>query len=261
MKVLLIGTVVGVLTTGVALAADMPLKAPGSAPFFNWTGCYLGGNAGLGVKDASLESVLGGNFLTDVNAATYKALYPGRVENNAAGFTGGGQVGCNFQSSNWLFGVEADINHLGLKASAFVNQSTTVFPGATKTFTQENTWFGTVRARVGMVYGQNVFYVTGGAAYGESKSSIIYRGYDQYGWSGANTDTRWGWTVGGGGEFAVGGSNWSVKMEYLYVDLRDRDFPLINGPTNPIAGFTISAHETDRFHVARLGLNYRFWPY
>ena len=51
--------------------------------------------------------------------------------------------------------------------------------------------------------------------------------------------------MGAGAEFAIN-QNWSAKVEYLYVDLSDRNY-MLTGMSN---GYS--------FSTVRLGVNYRF---
>ncbi|WP_249153093.1 outer membrane protein [Bradyrhizobium sp. AUGA SZCCT0240] len=75
-------------------------------------------------------------------------------------------------------------------------------------------WFGTVRGRVGFVPTERVLlYATGGLAYGHLLASAPLIPLS---WG----STRAGWTVGAGAEAAID-RNWSVKLEYLYMDLGD----------------------------------------
>jgi Outer membrane protein beta-barrel domain len=68
-----------------------------------------------------------------------------------------------------------------------------------------------------------------------------------------------GWTVGGGLEYALG-NNWTVKGEYLYVDLDNHNRTLL--PTAVVGtaatGASFSDTGGDRFSVARVGINYKF---
>src|ERR1700675_236325 len=83
--------------TSVASAADMPTKAPIQrapvATVYNWSGCYIGLNAGGGWTRTE--------FSNTVNTTAFGHLNPGEsfaYDNN--GFVGGGQVGCNYQMSH-----------------------------------------------------------------------------------------------------------------------------------------------------------------
>src|SRR5678816_2537296 len=81
---------------GSALAADLPAKAPYyKAPergYFNWTGCYVGGNVGA-------ESARG-KFTTDVGSGSHLSLQTNHDRVSAAGtgsdrdtgLIGGGQA-------------------------------------------------------------------------------------------------------------------------------------------------------------------------
>jgi outer membrane immunogenic protein len=70
--------------------------------------------------------------------------------------------------------------------------------------------------------------------------------------------SRWklGWTVGGGVEAALGRSNWSVKLEYLYMDLGSFSDTVTFATTFPAVNVRFNSYVTD--HIARVGLNYRF---
>jgi len=66
---------------------------------------------------------------------------------------------------------------------------------------------------------------------------------------GSASDTRIGWTAGAGIEYALT-NNWSVKTEYLYVDLGKFS-----------CGAAVCGVPTDvdyRAHIARAGVNYKF---
>jgi outer membrane immunogenic protein len=172
---------------------NQPLNA------FSWAGPYLGGNLG------------------------YEW---GSVSNNAtkpSGIAGGVQGGYNFQSGNWVFGVEGDLE----------------LTGASDTFASwkfSNPWFGTVRGRAGYAFNNILFYGTGGLAFGELRA-------ETFGLSESQTNV--GWTLGVGTEFGLS-PNWSAKIEYLYVDLSESQFA-ITGVSN---GY--------RFGVIRAGVNYHF---
>jgi outer membrane immunogenic protein len=184
---------------------NRPRMAPMTAgPTYNadsWAGPYLGANIGYAW---------------------------GSVDNNPtkpSGFVGGAQAGYNFQQTQWVFGVEGDI------------QAT----GADDTFAPwkfSNPWFGTVRGRVGYAFHNILLYGTGGLAFGDLRG-------ETFGLSESHTTA--GWTAGVGAEFGFN-RNWSAKVEYLYVDLADSRFS-ITGASN---GY--------QFGTVRAGVNYHFWP-
>ena len=150
----------------------------------------------------------------------------GSVSNNPtspSGFVGGVQAGYSFQSGQWVFGVEGDI------------QAT----GADDTFAPwkfSNPWFGTVRGRAGFALDNILFYGTVGLAFGELRA-------ETFGWTESHTSV--GWTAGVGAEFGLA-QNWRARIEYLFIDLSASQFA-ITGVSN---GFSAG--------VVRAGVNYRF---
>jgi outer membrane immunogenic protein len=126
-----------------------------------------------------------------------------------------------------VFGVEGDIDWSDLRGSA---------PCAATSCETRNNWLATVRGRLGYALDNFMPYVTGGLAVGDIKNSIAGVG--------DATESKAGWTVGGGLEAHINGP-WSAKLEYLYVDL---------GRGAAIAGSNASLHS----NVLRVGVNYHF---
>src|SRR6202012_1630662 len=89
---------------GMALAADLPVKAPPMpvAAVYNWTGWYVGLNAGGAWNDTRDDVDPSGCFVT--GGCVAPALNPLRSDSvglHGAGFTGGGQAGYNWQRDRW----------------------------------------------------------------------------------------------------------------------------------------------------------------
>jgi outer membrane immunogenic protein len=195
-----------VATSGAALAADIqrgpsPYYEPAPAPIsvFNWRGPYAGLNLGY-----------------EWGKVTNSSIEP-------SGIAGGGQFGYNWQSGQFVFGGETDLQ----------------LSGADDTFAPykfSNPWFGTLRARAGYAMSNMLFYVTAGLAYGDVTGELN---------SLSETRTEIGWTGGLGMEVGFA-SNWSAKVEYLYMDLGDRAFS-ITGVNNGFQG-----------SLLRFGVNYHF---
>jgi outer membrane immunogenic protein len=168
------------------------------------------------------------------------------------------QGGCNWQTGSWLVGVEADFNWSGINQSvsaAYPLLAATWFPH-TETLTHKLSWFATARARFGLVALEHtLFYATGGFAFGRVKSTFSYVAFPAFPFFGEYDATRGGWTAGGGIEHAFG-RNWSVKAEYLYVDLGSFTYNTVVVPI--FTGEAFAANVKTRMHVARLGINYRF---
>ncbi|WLA68012.1 outer membrane protein [Bradyrhizobium diazoefficiens] len=264
-----------------ALAADLAakpyVKAPVMVdPVWSWTGFYVGGNGGYSW----------GRSRTDVsyfNPVTGFAIAPPAGSITSAGFDmnggiAGGQAGYNWQSANWVFGIEGDLQWSGEKGSALYSCGPTagfvpgvcnpfltfLLPGTaggtTLAIDQKLQWFGTLRGRVGILATPKVlFYGTGGLAVGEIKTTGTMTGLNAFSLPitsvGTNSTTRAGWTVGVGVEGKVT-QNWSAKLEYLYMDLgRFSSGPFTLAPASNISA-NVSSHFTD--HILRAGINYQF---
>ncbi len=275
MKKSMLGLVaIGALIVGPAMAADlrMPVKAPPApiVPVYSWTGWYIGLNAG-GIWSASRDTVEPtGCFLVPTvlcgGPLTNNALRTDTGNLNGSGFTGGGQIGYNWQNNAFVYGLEADLNFSSLNATYTVSRALAapLVGVLNHTVNEKLDWFGTLRGRLGVTpVPQALLYVTGGLAYGHvtSNSNINFTaGTDTY--VGALDVTRAGWTVGGGGEWAFS-PNLSAKIEYLYVDLGRVNYAdSCVSPAVICGGFTPApSYQTDltiRDHIVRFGLNYRF---
>jgi outer membrane immunogenic protein len=215
------------------------------APAANWAGFYLGGNFG---------SVAATNATTIFNPPGLPALpVPARLWLSPSGYVGGVQAGYNWQAANWVFGVEADIQGSNQRDNKIcIITCTPVIQSVT--FDQKMGWLGTVRGRLGYSVGPTLFYVTGGAAFGDVKTTITtiagpFVTVDTV------SATRTGYTVGGGIEsglelFGLLGKGWTTKTEYLFVDLGRSDWAL------PNSGFEFSTRVQE--HIFRTGVNYHF---
>ena len=266
-----------VAATSMASAADMAPRYTKAPPpvveVWNWTGFFIGGNAGYSW----------GRSNTDVsyfNTVTGVPIVPPPGSITSAGFDmnggiAGGQIGYNWQSSNWVFGLEADAQWSGEKGRGVFNCASTAIggpclPGLTflpagvtgtsLTVDQSLEWFGTVRGRAGVLVTPRVLlYGTGGLAYGSIKTTGTLAGVNPNGGVvtsiGSSSDTRLGWTVGAGIEGKLN-SNWSAKLEYLYMDLdsfRAGSFTLAPGS---LISANVDSHFRD--HILRAGVNYTF---
>jgi outer membrane immunogenic protein len=225
-------------------AADLPrrmaTKAPPPLPAaYNWTGFYVGLNAGgsWGRQDNSLVSIAtGGTVLSNSD----------RID----GFIGGGQIGYNWQTGQWVLGIEADFQGSAQKGdgSFFIPGVVGAVAATSASYEDKLNWFGTVRGRVGWAFDRWMPYITGGYAYGHGE----FNGSATTGavtTSASGSQNYSGWTVGGGVEWAFY-NNWSAKLEYLYIDFGD-------GPavaTSPTFSF-VSGRLTD--NIVRVGLNYK----
>ena len=249
---------------GPAVAADLAVRAPAykaPAPVVavsNWTGFYFGGNVGgVWAKDdvtwiANTAGFGAGAFTTALNAAG-----TGRID--TSGVTAGGQIGFNYQINSFVvWGIEADLNYTDLSDSRSLAVAPPAVPGTTVTSTYESKWLATVRGRIGVLPTQSLLlYATGGVAFAGIKTSdFAFFAADGSSNAASSDKTKTGWTVGAGAEWALNGG-WSVKAEYLYIDLGSINYTSSNSsPANPLA--TINHDHRIVENVARVGLNYRF---
>ena len=253
--------------TAPAFAADLPRKAPPPppppVPVLNWTGFYIGVNGGYSWGRSSRDL----NFFNPLTGATIATASGAGRDLNGGVF--GGQVGYNWQTANWVFGIETDAQWTGQKGSTTVLCPvagcfpTAVVPGTgvAASLTDKLEWFGTFRGRGGILVTPSVLlYATGGLAYGSLRTDLALSGFTATGIpvtiAGSRSSDKFGWTVGGGIE-ALFASNWSGKIEFLYMDLGSVSNSVVF-PT--AAGFPLGANVTSRVTdaVIRAGINYRF---
>jgi outer membrane immunogenic protein len=236
-----------------AYAANMPVKAypaprPGCAQFGGW---YVGGNVGWGVYDTAfsdrdgLSKTLDDGLTSNVNARNH-------------GFVGGAQGGYNWQSGCTVLGIETDWSWSGLKTSELHLDGDQ--PTA-DTLNVENRlrWFGTTRARAGVVVDNLLLYVTGGLAYANFRRNYAYF---QDGPAHTNVfssdNTKLGWAAGVGAEWALA-NNWTLRGEFLYMGFeQDRVTAAGDGIGIGAAGVNYRLDSQDSLWVSRIGLNYRF---
>jgi outer membrane immunogenic protein len=135
MRVIL-GAILSLAATGVALAADFPPNTYYNAPAplaSSWAGPYVGANVGY---------------------------QWGSVSNNPtkpSGLAGGLEAGFNWQHGEFLYGLETDVE----------------LSGADDTFAPwqfSSPWFGTFRGRAGIAYGNVILFGTAGLAYGDLRA-------------------------------------------------------------------------------------------
>jgi outer membrane immunogenic protein len=271
-----------------AFAADMAVKVPSPAPIpapvYSWTGFYVGGNVGYGLGNSNntnnSDSPCPICLVAPLpNFATLQAS----GSNHPDGVIGGGQVGYNWQFTNYLFGIEADMQASGQKGTNTTNNAfflpIAFFGGAmipspvTLTNTTRLDWFGTVRGRIGYVVDRWLVYGTGGLAYGQLNVSssvvptTIAAAFPNTPYSVSSSETKVGWVVGAGVEESFSPS-WSWKVEYLYMDLGNVTatgaVPAQGCLGNNLACNPTAAGGTARYtagltdNIVRVGLNYQF---
>lgn len=274
-KITVVFAAIAALMATPVLAADMAVKggpAPAAAPVpvYNWTGWYVGLNAGVAWGHSDVNSAFscppaGVCFYNNpLNLAAFSAAGTGSL--SETGFIGGVQTGYNWQSGNIVTGVEADFNSFNVRKSSSVSGLVPV-PLAAESFlvtTGINTdWLFTARGRLGWTITPGcLLYATGGLAVSqiEVTNSFANNLAAPFAVSGASNSSRTkaGWVIGGGAEAALSG-NWTLKAEYLYVDLGSVSTTLAtNIPTFTTAADVMTTSANLRASIVRAGVNYRF---
>jgi outer membrane immunogenic protein len=260
---------------GMSFAADLPASGPyRPGPFMvrqpvEWTGLYFGANAGYGWGKYSSNITFTGSGASGLTnpvplfpGTSINIVVPGPTElsgtriigsGSPSGAIAGGQIGFNWQAGMFVFGAEIDGQWSGQE------NTFTVACGASCTATEsiKIRSLATGRGRFGLAFDWLMPYVTAGAA--------LVNGLNNLSMTVAGTTASFaplshstlGWTAGAGVEVALW-SNWSAKLEYLYISA--------NGATKvaPIpnalgVGFASTPGDY-RDNVVRVGFNYRFGP-
>jgi outer membrane immunogenic protein len=246
-----IGAAAGLLSIALVSASGANAGDGSHSPSVNWTGFYIGGDAGYAWNSADFSIAQTGAWvgepLVDLAAAT-----DGGLDLNGATF--GGQLGYNQQQGRWVWGIEGDVVSLSAEASRLGGAISGTSIGI---FSQraEASWMASIRGRVGMTFDRVLFYGTAGVAFADwdvemQMDSIgavaVFR----------ESSVRTGWIVGGGIALALD-RNWSVNGEYLFAD-----FGSIKGtsefPPPALPNFTHDHKVKLETQILRAGLNYRF---
>jgi outer membrane immunogenic protein len=278
----------GIVIAGSAFAADLPRRAAPPVfvpvPVFTWTGFYAGFNAGYGfdASSSTAPTVIGVNGASTLVLPGSTAVIAFNNGSRNDGFTGGGQIGYNYQftpGSGFVVGVEADAQYVdfGRERNRFVSTGALA---AQQVFNPTGVsgldYFGTVRGRLGYAFDRTLVYGTGGFAYGSG-------GGRDFGLTNASRDDfQTGWAAGAGIEYALPTDSFfnffkssavTFKVEGLYVNLdqgnRNNGAFAVNN-----AGATITTSSpgvvlasggnqirNTEFAVVRAGLNYKFGSY
>ena len=202
------------------VAADLPVttKAPPPPALYNWTGCYGG--------------VHFGSVFTQSDWGALGSDHDG-------GLVLGGQLGCNYQVSTWVFGVQGDADWSNASGT-----QTDALTGGTDEW--KNKSLASVTGRFGYAWNRMLFYTKGGSAWINDKFTT----YDTNNNVTATVSgTRNGWTVGGGFEYAII-SNLSMFFEYDFYDFGTKTVGLTS-----VAG-PVDIRERDS--VVKIGGNWKF---
>jgi outer membrane immunogenic protein len=230
------------LAIAVAGIGGATQSVPVLAQSANWSGPYvgIGGGGGWGQQSQS-----GGILTLPPGGSSIFTVVTTDGKYDLSGGLVGGSIGYNFQSGRTVYGIEADASWADISGSGICDFGGAVPHGCGG----DISGLETVRGRLGYDVGPLVpslgdvlVFASGGLAVGQ-----IHAWDSLFGTSGSTSAA--GWTIGGGLE-AMLGTNWSVKLEYLYVDLGD---PAVFSAIPPIP-----EHVSTTVNVVQVGLNYHF---
>jgi outer membrane immunogenic protein len=250
MKRFLLATVSMAALTNAARPADMPAATPGkermysSAPVATWGGTYFGVQGGVVRRDSSVG----------VDIATFGIV---TFDGKNTGGTVGALIGHSWQQGSFVYGLEGDWSWDGANASHVTPDRNDALVRLSGSFDAK--WLATLRGRAGLVLDATLLYVTGGAAFGNTKNTVIVSNAASVPFGTLTQDqTKAGWILGAGVEYMLS-SHWTARAEFRYVDLGKTNVAC-KGITN--SGNCVSqGYRGDFSNTLKLGLvglNYKF---
>jgi outer membrane immunogenic protein len=203
---------------------------------YNWSGFYVGAQAGYGWSSAEFSGT--------------SAVPEG--DHDEDGFVGGIHAGYDWREDRWVYGFIGDVNYIDVDEIGLngeIPPGNGPFSGKDESYTYDIDWVATARARIGFTPTDRLLvYGTGGAAFAHVQATERLEVFG--GSSSSNSNVEVGGVLGLGAEFAVG-QNWSVKAEYLHHDFGK--LPTESGD-NDGPGFSPS------LDTVTLGVSFRFGP-
>jgi outer membrane immunogenic protein len=241
------------------------LAAAGFAQGTKWTGFYIGINTGAarGISHATTTTIFSptGYFAMTSPGAIAIA---GAQRLRPSGFSGGAQIGFDFQISNFVLGAETDFGAMDMNDSRI---STGIYPccaptGFTVRQSVRTNWLFTARPRVGVTAGPVLIYATGGWATTHTNYDALF--IDTFATAHENAVVKKNLSAGtfGGGAEVHFTKHWSLKGEYLYAN-----FGTVSTTSTNLTAFTplfafptnVWTHSDDlKMHLFRAGVNFRF---
>lgn len=241
MKPYLLAAALAVSISPIAEASDLPSKrAPALAPIamskaYEWSGAYIGLNGGQGTSNSDITNI-------------YFDETPSPGDEGTLDMNGGmvgGQIGYNYQTGNIILGLEADLDYTNVKGTHLFE-----FGGNPVSLQGELNSLATVRARFGYAIDNLLIFATGGFAFGSTNATLTSVVPPVISASGSKSYA--GYALGGGIEYGLT-RNWTVKAEYLHVDLGTQSNTYMF--TGDIA--EAAADTSLRSDIVRVGLNYK----
>jgi len=229
-----------------ALGADLPYaKAPTmAAPVYDWTGVYVGVFGGGGYGNHNINNANGQAGPSTDFTANY----------SSTGGVAGGEVGYNWQSGNYLAGVEGSLFWSGIRGNDSSQFAAGAFPGVTAIDADNLRWGGALLARGGIVVDRLLLFFTGGYAFGDIQHTNTavpqVAGFpvtDQF------TVHANGLTGGGGIAYAIT-DNILTKIEYRFTNFNGYNRP--GSPLTPNGQISYTTETT--YNTVTIGLDFKF---
>jgi outer membrane immunogenic protein len=233
-------------------AAPAPLVA-----VYNWTGFYIGADVGGAWTHGDAYT----SFVQPAGGGVGFGAFNQTSTLNSSGFIGGLYAGYNWQTSNMVFGLEADISGLA-NSNVSATAPNIAFPGGALlaggfNFSRSQDWLSTIRGRIGyLVTPSALLYVAGGVAFGQNHYAATYTESGGGVWRTDFKKTQVGYTIGAGAEWMLS-QNWLVRAEYLYISLPGASSVTTSTAFAPTFVVPFNWNRTDE-HIARVGVAYKF---
>lgn len=246
-KMIVAMTAVASATWGLqAKAADMAARPyvkappPAIATVYDWSGFYVGANAGYGTTRNCWDFVSFGGVPLTAGEGCY----------DSDGAVAGGQVGYRWQSSAFVFGLEAQGNWADLSGSR-VSSPAAVAVAGDLTINSRLRAFGLFTGQVGYAWNNVLLYAKGGAAVVDNRYFHTFTATNLL--INSTEETRWGATVGAGVEFGFA-PGWSLGVEYNHIFLERDTFAFAAAP----GGVNTSNSIGQDVDLVTARINYRF---
>jgi opacity protein-like surface antigen len=272
-------------------AADFPPYSVAKGPIiggFDWEGFYVGGHIGSATDNVSFaQTSVGWSDLQNFAMGAIPASSVNTGESGSLGatsVTGGLQIGYNWLLPGpFLVGLEADISAAGLSSTTLTSPAGD--SSAVASWTDKLDLYGSVRARLGWVSDNWLFYGTGGFGWVYDKftrtqltapiasllnplnAPFVDTNALQAGTVVTNSHLRPGWVAGVGVEWAFA-RTWTVKLEYLHFDTASETLsgghfnaliPAAGGNPSYQASSSVTASQGDlTIDTVRVGFNHTF---
>lgn len=239
-----------VLSSAGVMAADLPMnykaRGPVAAPVFSWTGCYVGVHGGGGTMRAS-----GGVTSNDNQTGT--------------GGIAGGQIGCNYQDGNWVFGAEGEGYWSGIKGTSADSNISSNSEGFRDVDTARNKYDFSIAARAGIAFDRTLVYGKAGWVWGKFDFLGTDTNFNCCGeppdiFTNSASGTLDGLLLGAGIEHAIT-NNWTVKLEYNFLRYGSKELAVAECETfittscNP--NINTNTYRADK-QIFKIGVNYLF---